>query len=152
MERAEFLSKFGLGLAAVCAGCSLVSCGSKSSDPSPGGGIIGGAPPPPAPGSGNLFTVDLSGQLMNIGDSVVSNGVIVVRLASGNLPTSFTAVQVSCTHQGTAIAYNQGEHRFICPAHGSEFSDSGQVLAGPAALPLHEYTVSVDTTTLTVSS
>ena len=152
MERAEFLSKFGLGLAAVCAGCSLVSCGSKSSDPSPGGGIIGGAPPPPAPGSGNLFTVDLSGQLMNNGDSVVSNGVIVVRLASGNLPASFTAVQVACTHQGTAIAYNQGEHRFICPAHGSEFSDSGQVLAGPAALPLHEYTVSVDTTTLTVSS
>lgn len=152
MERAEFLSKFGLGLAAVCAGCSLASCGSKSSDPSPGGGTVGGALPPPVSGSGNLFTVDLSGKLMNIGDSVVSNGVIVVRLASGNLPASFTAVQVACTHQGTAIAYNQGEHRFICPAHGSEFSDSGQVLAGPAALALHVYTVSVDNTMLTVSS
>ena len=152
MERAEFLSKFGLGLAAVCAGCSLVSCGSKGSNPSPGGVTIGGAPPPPATGSGNLFTVDLSGQLMNVGDSIVSNGVILVRLASGNLPTSFTAVQVACTHQGTAIAYNEGQHRFICPAHGSEFSDSGQVLVGPAALPLHEYTVSVDNTILTVSS
>jgi cytochrome b6-f complex iron-sulfur subunit len=150
MERAEFLSKFGLGLAAVCAGCSLVSCGSKSSDPSPGD--VGGAPPPPAPGGGNLFTVDLSGKLTNIGDSFVSNGVIVVRLAAANVLASFTAVQVACTHQGTAIAYNEGQHRFICPAHGSEFSDSGQVLVGPAVLPLQEYTVSVDTTTLTVSS
>jgi len=96
--------------------------------------------------------VDLSSKLTNIGDSAVSNGVIVVRLASGNVPASFTAVQVACTHQGTAIAYNQGEHRFICPAHGSEFSDNGQVLAGPAALPLHEYTVAVDNATLTVSS
>ncbi|MBS1530374.1 MAG: Rieske 2Fe-2S domain-containing protein [Bacteroidetes bacterium] len=152
MERAEFLSKLGLGVAAVCAGCAIASCGSKSSDPSPGAVTVGGAPPPPAQGSGNLFTLDLGSQITNIGDSVVSNGVIVVRLDAGNAAASFTAVQVACTHQGTAIAYNAGQHRFICPAHGSEFSNSGAVLVGPAALPLREYTVSVDNTTLTVSS
>lgn len=152
MERAEFLSKFGLGLAAVCAGCSLVSCGSKGSDPAPGGVTVGGAPPPPMSGSGNLFAVDLSSQIMNIGDSIASKGVIVVRLASGNLPTSFTAVQVACTHEGTAIAYNESQNRFICPAHGSEFSDNGQVLVGPAVLPLHEYTVSINNMMLTVSA
>jgi Rieske Fe-S protein len=152
MERAEFLSKFGLGLAAVCAVCSLASCGSKSSDPSPGGVTVGGAPPPPAQGSGNLFTVDLGSQLMNIGDSTVDKGVIVVRLAAGNTATAFTAVQVACTHQGTAIAYNENQQRFICPAHGSEFSNGGAVLVGPAALPLREYIVSVDNTTLTMSS
>ena len=151
MERAEFLSKFGLGLAAVCAGCSLASCG-KGGNPAPGGVTVGGAPPPPPTGSGNLFTIDLSSKLMNVGDSVVSNGVIVVRLDAGDTAASFTAVQVACTHQGTAIAYNAGQHRFICPAHGSEFSNTGAVLVGPAALPLREYTVEINNTTLTVSS
>lgn len=152
MERAEFLSKLGLGFAAVCAGCTIASCGSKSSDPAPGGVTVGGAPPPPAKGSGNLFTLDLGSQITNVGDSVVSNGVIVVRLAAGNSAASFTAVQVACTHQGTAIAYNEAQQRFICPAHGSEFSNSGAVLVGPAALPLHEYNISINNTTLTVSS
>jgi cytochrome b6-f complex iron-sulfur subunit len=152
MERAEFLAKFGLSMAAVCAGCAFASCGSKGGDPSPSGVVVGGAPSPPATGSGNLFTVDLGSQLPDVGDSTIQSGVILVRIASGNTASSFTAVQVSCTHQGTAIAYNESQHRFICPAHGSEFSDSGSVLVGPATLPLHEYTVSVDMNTLTVSA
>jgi cytochrome b6-f complex iron-sulfur subunit len=152
MERQEFLSKLGLGMVLVCTGCGLASCGSKAGNPAPSGVIVGGATPPPPSGGGSLFNLDLGSQLLNLGDSVVSDGVIVVRLASGNLPASFTAVQVACTHQGTAIGYNESQHRFICPAHGSEFSDSGQVLQGPAALPLHQYTVSVDNSTLTVSS
>jgi Rieske Fe-S protein len=99
-----------------------------------------------------LFTIDLGSQLTNIGDSAASKGVIVVRLAAGNTAASFTAVQVACTHEGTAIGYNEAQQRFICPAHGSEFSNSGSVLVGPAALPLREYTVAVDNTTLTVSA
>ena len=150
MERGEFISKFGLGLVAVCAGCGLASCGSKGNDASPV--VVGGAPTPPTTGSGNLFTLDLGSQLTNAGDSIVQNGVIVVRLDVGNSVSSFTAVQVACTHQGTAIAYNESQHRFICPAHGSEFSNSGQVLVGPAVLPLHEYTVTINNSTLTVSA
>jgi len=151
MERAEFLTKFGIGFAAVCTGCALASCG-KGGNPSPGDVNVGGATPPPAQGSGNLFTIDLSSQLANIGDSKSMNGVIVVRLDAGNVPTSFTAVQVACTHEGTAIGYNQGQHRFICPAHGSQFSNTGAVLAGPAVSALREYTVSVDGNNLTVSA
>jgi cytochrome b6-f complex iron-sulfur subunit len=150
MERAEFISKLGLGLAVVCAGCGLASCGSKGSDPSPI--VVGGAPNPPPIGSGNLFTLDLSSQLTDIGESAVQQGVIVVRIASGNAAASFTAVQVACTHQGTAIGYNTGQGIFICPAHGSEFNKAGQVLVGPAASPLHQYTVSVDNSVLTVSA
>ena len=96
--------------------------------------------------------IDLSSELMNIGDSMVQHGVIVVRLAMGSDPSAFTAVQVACTHQGTAIGYNEAQHRFICPAHGSEFSNTGQVLLGPATMPLHEYMVSVSGTQLTVSA
>ncbi|HEY9002479.1 MAG TPA: Rieske 2Fe-2S domain-containing protein [Mucilaginibacter sp.] len=149
MERQEFLSKLGIGLAAVCAGCSLVSCGGKSSDPGP---VVGGATPPPGKGSGNLFTADLNTQLANIGDSVVQGGVILVRIAAGNTADAFTAVQVACTHQGTAIGYNNGQGIFICPAHGSEFSKTGAVVQGPAALPLQKYTVTIAGSTLTVSA
>src|ERR1700749_4781237 len=94
MERQEFLSKLGLGLMIACTGCGLASCGSK-----------GGEPAPPKQ-SGNLFTIDLSSQLTNVGDSTVQQGVIVVRLAAGNTSDSFTAVQVACTHRGTSIGYN----------------------------------------------
>jgi Rieske Fe-S protein len=151
MERQEFLSKLGIGLIAACAGCSLVSCGGsgKSSDPGPS---TGGGAPHPTPGSGNIFTADLSSQLSNIGDSIVQQGVILVRIAAGNTAASFTAVQVACTHQGTSIGYNKGQGLFICPLHGSEFSKTGAVLQGPASSPLQEYTVVVSGTSLTVSA
>jgi len=152
MERSEFLAKFGIGLAAVCAGCSLASCGSKGSNPGPSAVDVGGATPPPATGSGNLFTVDLSSQLTTIGSSKSQGGVIIVRIADGNVPAAFTAVQVACTHQGTAINYNTTQKIFICPAHGSEFSKTGAVLVGPASTSLRQYNVAVDGTMLTVSA
>ena len=142
MERGEFISKLGLGLVMACAGCGLASCGSKGSDPSPSAGGMIQNPPPT--GTGNLFSLDLSNQLTNIGESAVQQGVIVVRIASGNAAASFTAVQVACTHQGNPIGFNQGQGIFICPLHGSEFSKTGQVLMGPAETPLHRYTVAVD--------
>ena len=146
MERHDFLSKLGTGLVALCAGCSLVSCSSKGSNPSPTG-----IPPPPT-GSGNLFTIDLSSQLANIGDSTVQHGLILVRIAAGNTGSAFTAVQLACTHQGNSIGYNAGQGIFICPAHGSEFSKSGAVVLGPAASPLQKYKVVTNGNTLTVSA
>src|SRR5947209_7760620 len=149
MERSEFLSKLSIGMVAACAGCSLVSCGSSSkrNDPTP----TGGGNPPPA-GSGNLFAVDLSSQLVNVGDSIVKDGVILARIAADNTAASFTAVQSACTHQGTTIGYNVSQGIFICPLHGSEFSTSGKVILGPAASPLQKYTVNINNSTLTVSA
>jgi Rieske Fe-S protein len=150
MEREEFISKLGLGVLMACTGCGLASCGgSKSNDPTPN---PGGGTPPPAPGSGALFTTDLNTSLLNVGDSKVSNGVILVRIATGNTATSFTAVQVACTHEGTSIGYNATQSKFICPNHGSQFSQTGQVTMGPAATNLQKYTVSVSGTTATVSA
>lgn len=144
MERKEFLSALSISLAAVCAGCSLASCGStsKSNDPAP-------AVTPPA-GSTN-FTTNLNTSLINVGESIVSNGVIVVRLAQVNVAASFSAVQVACTHEGTAINYNTAQGVFICPNHGSKFGTTGNVLLGPAAVALKKYTVTITGTTLTVT-
>lgn len=146
MERDEFISKLGLGVLLACTGCNLLSCsGSKKDDPSPNSGV--GISPP---GNGTVFTVDLASSLLNVGDSKSLNGVMLVRIATGNTASSFTAVQSDCTHQGTSIDYNVSHAKFICPNHGSQFSQTGQVLMGPAVIALQKYTVSVNGTIATV--
>ncbi len=87
-----------------------------------------------------------------MGDSKVLNGVILVHIASGNTPSSFTAVQVACTHEGTAIGYNAAQSKFVCPNHGSQFSQTGQVTLGPAATNLKAYTVTINGTIATVTA
>lgn len=62
--------------------------------------------------------------------------VYVRRDAEGEI----VALLASCTHRGC-----QPEpvgDRLVCPCHGSEFSLTGRVLAGPAERPLTRYSVS----------
>lgn len=151
MDRQEFLSKFGMGLAAVWAGCSLVSCGSevKNDDPTPGNNTGNNNSNPP---TGTLMSADLNSELKNVGESKIANGIIVVRLAGGNAPESFTAVQVACTHQGVSVGYSNAQGRFVCPAHGSQFSSTGSVLQGPATAALKQYTITINGSTLLISA
>jgi Rieske Fe-S protein len=143
MDRKEFLSTFGLGLAAICAGGCLASC-SKSSTDTPGGGTVN-------PPTGVNFTVDLNNEIKNVGESLIRNGVIVVRLLTGTTASSFTAVQVACTHEGTAINFNNSQTRFVCPNHGSQFTTEGTVLNGPASRNLKKYNIAVASNTMTVT-
>ncbi len=146
MKRTEFLSTLGFGLAAACTGC-LAACG-KGDEPTPGGGSI----PPPAPPAGISFNMDLNTDIKSVGESKVTSGVIVVRIATGNTPPSFSAVQVACTHQGTSVAYNGAQGNFVCPNHGSIFTTAGVVTTGPASSNLKKYNVAVSGTVLTVTS
>ncbi len=145
MKRTEFLSTLGLGFAAACTGC-LASCG-KGGEPAPGGGTI----PPPTPPAGVNFNLDLNTDIKAVGESKITSGVIVVRIAAGNAATSFTAVQVACSHEGTSIAYNGTQGNFVCPNHGSVFNTAGVVTTGPATLNLKKYTIAVAGTVLTVT-
>ena len=49
------------------------------------------------------------------------------------------ALDLACTHLGCTVTANEGG--FACPCHGSRFSSSGQVLSGPAALPLRRLAI-----------
>lgn len=138
MERKEFLSNLGFTVAA-CACGALVSC-SKSSD-NPGGG-------------GNVDTpieIDLATSLLTVGSSVTRSGIIIVRLADTNVATSFTAVDVACTHQGTSVFFSTASNTFVCPNHGSEFSTNGSVLQGPASRGLAKYDIVITGNTLAVN-
>ncbi len=138
MERREFLGSIGSPVLAACAVC-MAAC-SKS-------GSSGTA----NTGASANFTINLSTSLLTVGSSLVQSGVIVVRLAASNVPASFTAVQVNCTHEGTSVNYNSSQNNFVCPNHGSTFTTSGAVTLGPAVTALKQYNISISGTTMTVT-
>jgi Rieske Fe-S protein len=61
----------------------------------------------------------------------------------------YTALYMQCTHQGAELqAFGD---KLQCPAHGSEFSNRGQVESGPATAPLRTFPVSADNNELKIS-
>ena len=142
MERRDFLHDISQATVAICAGSLLAAC-SKSSD--------NNVTPPP-PGGGNaLITANLNSELTSVGSSKTGGSVIVIRTAAGNVPASFVALSLICTHMQCTVNYDAGASGFKCPCHGSEYNISGAVTMGPAPSSLKKYTVTVNNNTLTVN-
>jgi len=139
MDRKEFLSVLGLGVAAVACEMCLGGC----NNPNAGMNIT-------APTNVD-FTLDLTNpawsSLKSVGAYVYNVGVIVARTSSG-----YVAVSQACTHQGSTVVFDPGSNSFFCPAHGSRFSLSGGVLNGPAGSPLGAYKTSLTGSSLRVYS
>lgn len=148
MERDEFLKSFGLGLALVCTGTCFQACskGDGNDEPEPGG-------------NGNKPSVDLSKQLQAVGDQTKVSGVLFIRVATGNQPTSFVATESICPHQGGALNWRQAEGKIQCASHASQYSTAGAVLQQPQpagsgttrALKIYPVTVSGNTLSATVA-
>jgi cytochrome b6-f complex iron-sulfur subunit len=146
MDRKEFLNIFTSGLATTCVACMMAACSkddTTSSNPS-------NPSPNPTPGNTPLLTVNLSNQMLSVNDFVAGGGVIVVRIAAGNVVTSFTAFSSVCPHAGSTVSFIPQSQSFNCPAHNSSFNISGAVTGGPAGSGLTKKTVEISGTTLTV--
>ncbi len=79
---------------------------------------------------------------------MVHQGVIIARTLAG----AFIAVSASCTHQGTNVYYYSNGNKFVCPNHGAQFSNTGNVTQGPANSNLKQYKTALTGNTLRIYS
>jgi Rieske Fe-S protein len=153
MEREEFIKSLGLGLALICTGSCMSGCGGKGDTGTPDPGPN---PPGGGGGGGNTASVNLSTQLMAIGDQATANGVLFFRIAAGNVPASFVATESICPHQGGSLVWKQAQSRIQCQTHFSEYGSNGGVLQQPqnttgTTRTLKIYSTAVSGTTLTAT-
>jgi len=146
MDRRTFIQELKLPVMATCAIC-LGSC-AKDDITTPGGGNTGGNNT--GGNTTNSFKVDLTKELQAVGSFIFNDKIIVVRLATGSVPSSFVALQRACTHQGTDVNWNASKNEFICPNHGARFNTSGQNIGGQSTGALPVYAISISGTTLSV--
>ncbi len=64
--------------------------------------------------------------------------------------TQYLGLEQTCTHLGCPIAWNGSANQFQCPCHGSKFNKQGNVVGGPAPLPLYKHEVEITGNTVTV--
>jgi cytochrome b6-f complex iron-sulfur subunit len=136
MERKEFILKTFAFCGLVLIPVGIIESCSKQSYAGP---------------SNANFTLDLNNAanatLNSVGGSVISNGIIVIRM---NL-TTFVAFSATCTHAGCTVGYNSGT--IVCPCHGGTYNvATGAVISGPPPAALSKYTVTQTGTVLTIKS
>jgi len=71
--------------------------------------------------------------------------ICVYRFGDAN----YTALLMQCTHQGAELQVFGS--KLQCPAHGSEFTNTGEVLSSPADKPLRTFPVAVQNLQLKIS-
>ena len=150
VSRRGFIGATG---ASLIGGLFLPACGGDPAGPN--GGVV----EPPPTGSVTFANGVVTLQLALIPALTTVNGHQVLALSSGarradltviNLGGTYRAFTSICTHEGCTVnGYSNG--RMICPCHGSEFNQNGQVVNGPAPSPLREYAVTMNTTAQTLT-
>jgi|GEM_PF-3057284 len=63
------------------------------------------------------------------------NKILLIRDAEN----SVRALSASCTHERVKLKYDKKRNQIRCPAHGSRFELSGEVIRGPAEEALTRY-------------
>jgi cytochrome b6-f complex iron-sulfur subunit len=78
-------------------------------------------------------------ELSNVGGSRIvetrDDKIIVARVEEAK----FVACSAICTHKGCQVVYEHSSKQFVCPCHKARYGLDGQVLRGPARLPLKSY-------------
>ncbi len=137
MDRKEFFKLVGVSVGAIVLQQCLSGCSTGGTDD-------------PKPGNETPtkdFTLNVNdpnySALRTAGGFIRYKGIIIARTLQG----AVIAVSQACTHEGTPVNYVSSNSTFVCPNHGSVFSDRGAVQTGPATKPLTSYKTSFDAST-----
>lgn len=79
---------------------------------------------------------------------IASDTVMVIRTSA----TAVIALSAICTHSGCSMNFDASSSLVVCPCHGSEFDEQGNVVRGPARRPIKVYTASLANDVITVSA
>jgi Rieske Fe-S protein len=142
-NRNTFVSRrqFCAGACQVASGATIATifsaCGG-SSPTSPSGtastlGVVAGR------FAASSVQVTVAGSALNdVGGAVLVESTAGVFLVSRTNVNAFTAIDAVCTHESCTVTGSDG-NAYVCPCHGSRYSRSGQVLAGPAKASLRQF-------------
>ncbi|MBE9116038.1 cytochrome b6-f complex iron-sulfur subunit [Lusitaniella coriacea LEGE 07157] len=119
-------------------------------------------PPKEVGEDGSIFARDANGKLIpasQILAELPETRALVAGLAGE--PTYLTVkedgtlhpwgIVDNCTHLGCTFPWNAYENQFQCPCHGSRYDSEGNVVRGPAPLPLKLTRVSVEDDLIRIS-
>ena len=144
MNRKEFVKNCGIGcMGLLIAPALLQGCGgTKYIDAS----IEGSEMVVPL----NAFEITKDNQTQYRRYAVVQNDTLEYPICVYRIsPEKYQALWMKCTHQGTEL-HVFGD-KLQCPAHGSEFTNTGAVQNGPAADSLRTFEVALSSTHLKIS-
>lgn len=137
------------------ASCATVAtlfsgCGGSSSPTSPSGpasmlGVLSGR----FTGSGVQVAVTGS-PLADVGGAVLVESTAGVFLLARTSESAFSAIDAVCSHESCTITGMAGT-TYVCPCHGSRYSRSGQVLAGPAQASLRHFATTLTDGVVTIA-
>lgn len=154
-SRREFIERAGMTAVMTTFGLGFfTSCGdSEDQDPQINNGPVTTTPPATSNGiviSGNTIQIDLTAQTA----LAAAGGWVLITTAKTlvvNVGGSYRAMTSVCTHSACDRNWTFRNSKFTCTCHGSEFDTSGNVLQGPATLPLQSYATALSGTSLTVT-
>lgn len=148
-----------------CAGaCQVASCATLATLATACSGGEGSPTSPSGGGGGTSLLPVLTGQfansqvqvatagsaLANVDGAALIESVAGVFLVARTGPTTFAAIDATCTHEGCTVN-GVSNATYVCPCHGSRYNRSGQVVNGPAKAALRQYSTSFANDTLTIA-
>lgn len=138
--------RFCAGACQAASGATLATmfagCGGASSSPTSPSAPVSTLATLSGRFSGSTVQVNVAGSaLADVGGAALVESIAGVFLVARSGASAFIAIDAVCSHESCTVTGTDGT-AYVCPCHGSRYSRTGQVLAGPAQASLRQFPAS----------